>query len=141
MAAATTTTPLYGDIPDHPHRFINYVGRGFLLGASCGSACLFTRGALSTSPAGGRLRGGIHVVRSNAPRVAGVFGACSAMYCALERAMAVARRRDDPWNSIAACAASLGLFNMRSGGRAAALNALYGAAVATVFRGRRLGGW
>lgn len=47
--------------------------------------------------------------------------------------MALARQRDDPWNSIVACAASLGLFNVRSGGRAAAWNALYGAAVATVF--------
>ncbi|XP_062195270.1 mitochondrial import inner membrane translocase subunit TIM17-3-like [Phragmites australis] len=121
---------MYGKID----RFIDFVGDGFLLGAAGGSTFHFIRG-LRSSPNGGRLAGGAQAVRANGPRVAGLLGAYSAVFCSFETAISLARRREDPWNSIAAGAASTGLLNMRRGASAAALSALLGTTVVVVALG------
>ncbi|RCV30828.1 hypothetical protein SEVIR_6G137600v4 [Setaria viridis] len=117
----------YVEISDYRYRLIDYVGDGFVLGASFGSAFHFIRG-LRNSPDGGRLAGGVRAVRTNVPRVAGRGGACLALFWAVESATCLARRRDDLWNSIAAGAATGGLFNVHRGAPAATLFALLGAA-------------
>ncbi|KAF8701883.1 hypothetical protein HU200_033210 [Digitaria exilis] len=129
-----TSTPLYGEISDYRHPLVDYVGDGFLIGASFGSAYHFTRGALrrrSPPSGGGRLAGGVRAVRNNVPLVAGRCGAQLAVFWAVESAASAARGvpREDHWNTIAAGAATCGLASARRGApAAAALFALLGAA-------------
>ncbi|KAF8675598.1 hypothetical protein HU200_047670 [Digitaria exilis] len=120
--------PTYGEISDYRYRLIDYVGGGFALCASSGSAFHFTKGFRS-SPNGGRLAGGARAVRTNVPRFAGRGGAFLAVFWAVESGMCLARDwREDHWNSIAAGAATFGLGNARRGAPAATLFALLGAA-------------
>ncbi|CAO2163369.1 unnamed protein product [Urochloa humidicola] len=121
----------YGKIPDRRHRFISFVGDGFVVGLASSSAFHFVSG-LRGSPRGGRLAGGAQAVRAKAPAFACWLGAYAAARCSLETAMSIARRREDNWNSIAAGAASMGLLEIHRGARAAALSAIIGAAVVVV---------
>jgi hypothetical protein len=104
--------PLYDRIPDHRHRhrLVDSVGECFLLGAA---------GVPSTSSSGAsaaRLVAGRKAVRANTPRIVGSFAAVSTVFYAAESAVSLARGgKEDPWNSIAAGAASSGLRNVRRG--------------------------
>jgi import inner membrane translocase subunit TIM17 len=49
----------------------------------------------------------------NAPRIGGWFGAYSALLCAVEGSVPHVRGKDDPWNTVAASAAALGLIDYR----------------------------
>ncbi|GJN16092.1 hypothetical protein PR202_gb03045 [Eleusine coracana subsp. coracana] len=120
---------LYDKIPDHRHRFIHFVGDGFLFGASGGTAYHLIRGLRR----GGGLVGGVRAVRANVPRVAGEFGAYSALFWAFNIAIfSRVRRREDSWNYIAAAAASLAVLNARKGAPVVAGSAILGAATITV---------
>ncbi|CAO2201567.1 unnamed protein product [Urochloa humidicola] len=130
--------PSYGEISDYRYRLIDYVGDGFLIGSSFGSAFHFLKG-LRNSPSGGRLAGGVHAVRRNVPRVAGRGAASLALFWAFESATCLARGwNDDRWNSVPAGAATLGIVNARRGAPAAALFALLGA---TTFAGLAVAWW
>ncbi|CAL5006305.1 unnamed protein product [Urochloa decumbens] len=123
----------YGKIPDYRRRLIDSVGTGFMIGGACGSVFDFIKGFFCVSPSGARLAAGVaQDVLRNAPRHAGLLAAYSALSCSVDMALSLARRREDPWNPIAAGAASLGLLDMRRGARAAALAAPVGAAVVAV---------
>ncbi|GJM92204.1 hypothetical protein PR202_ga08645 [Eleusine coracana subsp. coracana] len=114
-------------IPDHRHRLVDFVGEAFLIGAAGVSAYQFVRG-LRGAPSGGRLAAGAHAVRANTPRVVGSFAAFSAVYCAAECAVSVARGgKEDTWNSIAAGAAAAALKHSRRGAFGAARAGLIGA--------------
>lgn len=131
---SATTTPLYDKIPDHCHRFIDYVGEGFSFGVACGSALYAIKGFRNSS-AGGRLASAGHAALVKAPRIGGTLGTISVLFSASDSAMALARRKDDPLNSIVAGAISWGLVQMPLGARTAAVFALFGAAVRVVFEG------
>ncbi|CAL4998693.1 unnamed protein product [Urochloa decumbens] len=118
----------YGKIPDYRRRLIDSVGTGFIIGGACGSVFDFIKG-FCVSPSGARLA---QDVLRNVPRNAGLLAAYSALSCSVDMALSLARRREDPWNPIAAGAASLGLLDMHRGARAAALAAPVGAAVVAV---------
>ncbi|XP_062213721.1 mitochondrial import inner membrane translocase subunit TIM17-3-like [Phragmites australis] len=126
--------PTYGGIPDLRWRLFHEVGWGFLIGGGCGSSLHFLRG-LRNWPSGGRLVGAAHDLRVNAPRVAGSWGAFFGISCAFESAMSLARRKEDPWNSVAAGAATWGLLDARLGARAAARSVILGATVVALFQG------
>lgn len=129
---------MYGDIPDYRYRIMDYVGDGFLVGGSLGSAFHFIRGFKNSPSDGRRLAGGIRAVRTNLPRVAGSSGAGLAVFSAFESAMFLARGgREDHWNSIAAGAAAFGLAKARRGALAATLFALLGAATFAGLAGAR----
>ncbi|CAL5012398.1 unnamed protein product [Urochloa decumbens] len=132
--------PVYNEIPDKRYCFVDFVGCGFLLGGACGSTFHLTRGLCrhSSPPGsdgGGRLAGAAHAARANAPRIAGWLGARSALFCALEMSMAHVRGKDDRWNAITASAGAVGLLDVRRGGRAAAVSALFGAVIAAAIHG------
>ncbi|WVZ77677.1 hypothetical protein U9M48_025517 [Paspalum notatum var. saurae] len=121
--------PTYGEIRDHRYRLIDYVGDGFLVNASYGSAVHFVRGLISNSSHGGRLAAGVRAARTHALRYGGAGGTGMAIFWACESAMFLARgRREDPWNFIAAGAGTFGLCSARRGAAGAALFALLGAA-------------
>ncbi|KAF8697468.1 hypothetical protein HU200_036070 [Digitaria exilis] len=131
-----SATPLYDEIPDHRHRFVDYAGEGFLFGAAFGSAFYAIKG-FRNSAVGGRLAGAGRAALVNAPRVGGMLGTISFLFSASNSAMALARQKDDPWNSIVAGATSMGLFHMHLGARTAAVSALIGATVSVALEGFR----
>ncbi|KAF8697474.1 hypothetical protein HU200_036077 [Digitaria exilis] len=126
--------PLYDEPPIHRYRFIDNAGEGFSFGLACGSAFYAIKGFRS-SAAGGRLAGAGHAALVNAPRIGGMCAALAALFCASDSAMAIARRKDDSWNKIVAGTTSLGMFRMHLGARAAAVSALFGAAISVAFVG------
>ncbi|CAO2175433.1 unnamed protein product [Urochloa humidicola] len=121
----------YGKVPDYRRHLVDSVGNGFIIGGACGSAFHFVRG-FCASPSGARLAAGALDVLRNAPRHAGWLAAYSAVMCSVDMVLSLARRREDPWNPIAAGAASLSLLDLGRGARAAALSAPVGAAVVAV---------
>ncbi|KAG5547412.1 hypothetical protein RHGRI_013187 [Rhododendron griersonianum] len=99
------------------------MGSAFGFGAVGGSAFHFIKG-LCNSPGGHRLAGACRAVRSNAPRIGGIFAVWSGLFSAFDCTLVYARQKEDLWNSIAAGAATGGLLQMRQGLRAASRSAL-----------------
>lgn len=108
--------PSYIHLPGARRHLIDDVGDGFWFGTVWGSTHHLLRG-LRHSPNGDRLAGG---GRANAPRVAGSWAAFWGLWCAFENAAFFARRKDDPWNAIAAAAAASAFVELRRGARVAA---------------------
>ncbi|CAO2163519.1 unnamed protein product [Urochloa humidicola] len=124
---------LNGEVPDYRYRLIDYVGDGILIGLTIGSPYQFIKG-LYNSPSGGRLAGGVHAVRTEAPRYAGRLAGGLAVFWALESGMSLARHgREDHLNSIVAGTATYGLINLHRGAPIAARSALLAAACCGAF--------
>ncbi|KAJ6372350.1 hypothetical protein OIU76_026770 [Salix suchowensis] len=93
-----------------PDRILDDIGGAFGMGAVGGSAFHFIKGVHS-SPTGTRLFGGTQAVRMNAPR------------------------KEDPWNSIIAGAATGGFLSMRQGLGASARAAAFGGVLLGLIEG------
>ncbi|KAG5547413.1 hypothetical protein RHGRI_013188 [Rhododendron griersonianum] len=74
-------------------------------------------------------------VRMNAPSVGGSFAVWGGLFSAFCCTLDYARQREDPWNSIAAAAATGGLLRMRRGLRAASRSALAGGVLLALMEG------
>jgi import inner membrane translocase subunit TIM17 len=101
-------------------------GARFIAGGACGSVFHFLN-ALHNSTSGRRVAGSVQAVRANAPRLAGTWTALSLAFCAVDSAMYYARRKEDPWNHMVACACARGLHHRRKGLKVAVRSALVGA--------------
>lgn len=86
--------PTGGEIPDHRWRVVHRIGLAFLIGAPCGGAFHFVRGALSAPTS--RLAAGAQAARAHTPRVAGRWGSYYGVWCAFEGAASRAREKEDP---------------------------------------------
>ncbi|KAE9448709.1 hypothetical protein C3L33_19404, partial [Rhododendron williamsianum] len=115
-------------------RIVDDTGFAFSMGAVGGSAFHFIKG-LCNSPGGHRLAGACQAVRMNAPRVGGSFAVWGGLFSAFCCTLDYARQREDPWNSIAAAAATGGLLRMRRGLRAASRSALAGGVLLALMEG------
>ncbi|KAH7572227.1 hypothetical protein JRO89_XS04G0223300 [Xanthoceras sorbifolium] len=93
-----------------PDRILDDIGGAFGMGAVGGSAFHFLKG-IYHSPSGARLLGGTQAVRMNAPR------------------------KEDPWNSIFAGAATGGFLSMRQGLGASARSAAFGGVLLALIEG------
>ncbi|CAO2201584.1 unnamed protein product [Urochloa humidicola] len=111
--------PGYEGCPNYTYEIVDFIGKLFIMGAAGGSAFHFAKG-LCGSPSGARLAGATRAVCTNAPRVAGTFGAYSVAFSAIEGAVSLARGREDMWCSAAASTTTWGLHGMRRGGALAA---------------------
>ncbi|CAN6284360.1 unnamed protein product [Urochloa humidicola] len=117
-----------------PDRIVEDAGGAFGMGAVGGSAYHFFKG-LYNSPNGHRLGGGATAVRMNAPRVGGSFAVWCCLYSTFDCALVYARRKEDPWNSIASGAATGGLLALRRGLVATGTSAASGAALLALIEG------
>ncbi|RCV44329.1 hypothetical protein SETIT_9G364500v2 [Setaria italica] len=129
--------PSYAHLPGARRHIIDEVGCGFWCGMTGGSAYHFLKG-LRNSPNGDRLAGGARAVRAHAPRLGGSWAGFWAVWEVFENAIFFARRKEDPWNGIAAGAATWGLVDLRRGARVAARSTLVGAAVIGLAEGLRI---
>lgn len=125
--------------PDHarepcPDRILDDIGGAFSMGAVGGSAWHFIKG-MKNSPKGERLIGGTQAVRLNAPRLGGSFAVWGGLFSTFDCSMVYLRQKEDPWNSIAAGAATGGFLQLRAGARSAARSAIFGGVLLGLIEG------
>ncbi|BBN00614.1 mitochondrial import inner membrane translocase subunit TIM17 [Marchantia polymorpha subsp. ruderalis] len=125
--------------PDHarepcPDRILDDIGGAFSMGAVGGSAWHFIRG-MKNSPRGERLLGGSQAVRINAPRIGGSFAVWGGLFSTFDCSMVYLRQKEDPWNSIAAGAATGGFLQLRAGMRSATRSAVFGGVLLALIEG------
>ncbi|KAL2642528.1 hypothetical protein R1flu_010115 [Riccia fluitans] len=125
--------------PDHarepcPDRILDDIGGAFSMGAVGGSAWHFIRG-MKNSPRGERLLGGTQAVRINAPRIGGSFAVWGGLFSTFDCSMVYLRQKEDPWNSIAAGAATGGFLQLRAGVRSATRSAVFGGVLLALIEG------
>lgn len=116
--------------PEHsrepcPDRILDDIGGAFSMGAVGGSAWHFVKG-MKNSPKGERVLGGTQAVRLNAPRIGGSFAVWGGLFSTFDCSMVYLRQKEDPWNSIAAGAATGGFLQLRAGARSATRSAIFG---------------
>jgi import inner membrane translocase subunit TIM17 len=125
--------------PDHarepcPDRILDDIGGAFSMGAVGGSAWHFIRG-MKNSPRGERILGGTQAVRINAPRIGGSFAVWGGLFSTFDCSMVYLRQKEDPWNSIAAGAATGGFLQLRAGMRSSARSAVFGGVLLALIEG------
>ncbi|CAN6299848.1 unnamed protein product [Urochloa humidicola] len=117
-----------------PDRILEDVGMSFGMGLLGGSVYHFAKG-LYNSPSGHRLAGGATTARMNAPRIAGGFAVWGGLFSAFDCALVHARKKEDPWNAIAAGACTGGLLSLRRGLRVSAAHAASAAVLLALIEG------
>ncbi|GAQ79620.1 TIM17 mitochondrial import inner membrane translocon protein [Klebsormidium nitens] len=117
-----------------PDRILDDIGGAFSMGAIGGSAWHFIKG-MKNSPKGERFLGGTQAVRLNAPRIGGSFAVWGGLFSTFDCSMIYLRGKEDPWNSIAAGAATGGFLTLRQGMRASAKSAAFGGVLLALIEG------
>ena len=117
-----------------PHRIFDDVGGAFGMGAFGGGMWLFGKGCYN-APANFRLRGGLEAVRTGAPRTGGSFAVWGGLFSTFDCTLVALRKKEDPWNSIAAGALTGGVLQLRQGARAAAKSAAFGGVLLALIEG------
>ncbi len=130
-----------------PDRILDDIGGAFGMGAVGGGIWHLCKG-LYNSPKGSRMRGGvdvrdgggssdhIHIIHTNlttpqairreAPRIGGGFAVWGGLFSMFDCTLVAVRRKEDPWNSIAAGALTGGVLQLRTGLQSAARSAAFG---------------
>eukprot|EP00890_Picochlorum_soloecismus_P006107 jgi/Picsp_1/6498/NSC_03842-R1_protein len=108
-----------------PDRILDDVGGAFGMGAVGGGLWHVLKG-FKNSPSGSRLRGGIESIRREAPRIGGSFAVWGGLFSTFDCTLVAIRRKEDPWNSIAAAALTGGVLQLRTGLRSAMKSAAFG---------------
>ncbi|PIA40191.1 hypothetical protein AQUCO_02500115v1 [Aquilegia coerulea] len=103
------------------YQIIDEAGLGFGFGIAWGlykSFCNLPKTGFLT-----RLRCGLQASRVNAPRLGGKFATFLTLMSGLEFTMAHCRHKEDAWNGIMACTATVALFKSSQGLRVASRSA------------------
>ena len=100
-------------------------GGAFGMGAVGGGLWHLLKG-MKNAPSGARMRGGIESIRREAPRIGGSFAVWGGLFSTFDCTLVALRKKEDPWNSIAAAALTGGLLQLRTGVRSAAKSAAFG---------------
>ncbi|KAJ0405167.1 hypothetical protein P43SY_001372 [Pythium insidiosum] len=117
-----------------PFRIVEDAGGGFMLGAVFGAGWYTFKGARN-SPSGQRFRGAIYNAKMRTPVLAGGFAVWGLLFSSFDCSFEALRRKEDPWNSILAGAATGGTLAIRAGPRAAASQALIGGVLLAAIEG------
>eukprot|EP00873_Tetraselmis_striata_P001125 jgi/Tetstr1/421389/TSEL_012357.t1 len=117
-----------------PDRILDDVGGAFGMGAVGGGLYHLLMGA-KNSPSGFRLRGGMEAVRREAPRIGGSFAVWGGLFSTFDCSLVALRRKEDPWNSIAAGALTGGFLSLRTGPASAMRAAAFGGVLLAMIEG------
>lgn len=104
------------------------------MGAVGGGIWHLIKGA-KNSPSGARTRGGIEAIRREAPRIGGSFAVWGGLFSSFDCTLVALRKKEDPWNSIAAGALTGGFLQLRTGPRSAARSAAFGGILLAMIEG------
>lgn len=110
------------------------MGGGFLLGAVGGGMWHFVKG-YRNAPMQARWAGAFTAARLRAPVLGGNFGVWGGLFSVFDCSLAALRRREDPWNAIAAGGLTGGVLAARAGPRAIVRNAIGGAVILAFIEG------
>lgn len=117
-----------------PDRILDDIGGAFGMGAVGGGIWHLIKGA-KNSPSGARTRGGIEAIRREAPRIGGSFAVWGGLFSTFDCTLVAIRKKEDPWNSIAAGALTGGFLQLRTGPRSAARSAAFGGVLLAMIEG------
>eukprot|EP00899_Mesostigma_viride_P002524 jgi/Mesvir1/12272/Mv00482-RA.1 len=117
-----------------PHRILDDIGGAFGMGAVGGGIWHWVKG-VKNSPGGERMIGGVNALRINAPRIGGSFAVWGGLFSTFDCSLVAIRKKEDPWNSIMAGAATGGFLQLRSGIGAAGRSALFGGVLLALIEG------
>eukprot|EP00891_Asterochloris_glomerata_P002012 jgi/Astpho2/2012/gw1.00038.418.1_t len=104
------------------------------MGAVGGGIWHLLKGA-KNSPSGTRLAGGIEAIRREAPKLGGSFAVWGGLFSTFDCTLVALRRKEDPWNSIAAGALTGGFLQLRMGAKSAARSAAFGGVLLAMIEG------
>lgn len=90
---------------------------------------------MKNSPSGHRFVGGIDAIRSQAPRIGGSFAVWGGLFSTFDCTLVAVRKKEDPWNSIAAGAMTGGFLQLRTGLRSAGKSAVFGGVLLAMIEG------
>lgn len=108
-----------------PYRILDDLGSAFAMGCLGGSVWHGIKGARN-SPRGARMKGLFHSVTLRAPTLGGNFAVWGGLFSTYDCAFMHIRGREDPYNAIAAGAATGGTLAARAGIKSIGKNALIG---------------
>lgn len=117
-----------------PDRILDDLGSAFAMGCIGGGVWHGVKG-MRNSPRGDRLRGGFGSMAQRAPSLGGSFAVWGGLFATFDCTYAHLRRREDPWNSIAAGATTGGILAARAGVKAMGTNAVIGGVLLAVIEG------
>ncbi|KAK9832502.1 hypothetical protein WJX81_002570 [Elliptochloris bilobata] len=117
-----------------PDRILDDIGGAFGMGAVGGGLWHLFKG-VRNSPSNARFRGGFEAVRREAPRIGGSFAVWGGLFSTFDCTLVAVRRKEDPWNSIAAGALTGGFLQLRTGMRSAAKSAAFGGVLLAMIEG------
>lgn len=117
-----------------PDRILDDIGGAFGMGAVGGGIWHLIKGT-KNSPSGARMRGGIEAIRREAPRIGGSFAVWGGLFSSFDCTLVALRKKEDPWNSIAAGALTGGFLQLRTGARSAARSAAFGGVLLAMIEG------
>lgn len=90
---------------------------------------------MKNSPSGHRFVGGIDAIRREAPRIGGSFAVWGGLFSTFDCTLVALRKKEDPWNSIAAGALTGGFLQLRTGLRSAGKSAAFGGVLLAMIEG------
>jgi import inner membrane translocase subunit TIM17 len=117
-----------------PFRIFDDVGGAFVMGVGGGTIVHAFKG-WRNSPKGERMAGMTTAVKARAPALGGNFAIWGLVFSCFDCSLAAVRRKEDPWNSIMAGAATGGVLSARLGPRAMLTNAVVGGALLALIEG------
>ncbi|GAB4822801.1 hypothetical protein N2152v2_009847 [Parachlorella kessleri] len=139
-----------------PDRILDDIGGAFGMGAVGGGVWHLFKG-MKNSPGGHRFKGGIEVcgmlvsglavlallvfwnklnaIRTQAPKIGGSFAVWGGLFSSFDCTLVALRKKEDPWNSIAAGALTGGFLQLRTGLNSAAKSAVFGGVLLAMIEG------
>ncbi|PRW58668.1 mitochondrial import inner membrane translocase subunit TIM17-2-like [Chlorella sorokiniana] len=90
---------------------------------------------MKNSPSGHRMIGGIDAIRREAPRIGGSFAVWGGLFSTFDCTLVALRKKEDPWNSIAAGALTGGFLQLRTGLKSAGKSAVFGGVLLAMIEG------
>jgi len=100
-----------------------------------GGGVFYGFGGWRNSPKGERLLGMTTAIKARAPVLGGNFAVWGLLFASFDCSFAAIRRKEDPWNSIAAGAATGGILTARMGLKAMGKSALVGGCLLALIEG------
>jgi mitochondrial import inner membrane translocase subunit TIM17 len=117
-----------------PYRIVDDVGSAFLIGAIGGSIWHGVKGA-KNSPRGERFAGSLVAIKARAPVLGGQFSSWGGLFSCFDCSLVALRKKEDPFNSIAAGGITGALLSARAGASAAAKSGAIGAVLLALIEG------
>mmetsp|Transcript_36 Transcript_36/g.147 ORF Transcript_36/g.147 Transcript_36/m.147 type:complete len:275 (-) Transcript_36:1052-1876(-) len=117
-----------------PHRILDDCGSAFGMGAVGGGVWYLVKG-LKNSPPGARMKGALESIRRESPRLGGSFAVWGGLFSTFDCILVGIRKKEDPWNSIAAGALTGGVLAVRRGPNEVLVSGAFGGMILAMIEG------